>query len=277
VEEFLEGKETLNIMYENYKLVAKTNSVERGNKSWYENCGIVMRKMNIDGLPNNTLHMFLIEHIVDTLMINERINLLNFLYTNKNYEDEIEDVIFKRMILAVRTYLSSKEIPGPRNLIAMVIYDGPSSKENLKIYVLNDGTWLEAEPEDKRSLIGIINKKYKLSKPLNDYVGFIGFETNKKYMVYKVKNTKNERSTGFRCDQAGKDKVLDVLKNIEGQKQSPDDIATKKVVTKESAIELCIKQEFTLRNLQKTDKSQIWFLDTETAIYNEFEKRDKVK
>ena len=276
-EEFLEGKETLNIMYENYKLVAKTNSVERGNKSWYENCGIVMRKMNIDGLPNNTLHMFLIEHIVDTLMINERINLLNFLYTNKNYEDEIEDVIFKRMILAVRTYLSSKEIPGPRNLIAMVIYDGPSSKENLKIYVLNDGTWLEAEPEDKRSLIGIINKKYKLSKPLNDYVGFIGFETNKKYMVYKVKNTKNERSTGFRCDQAGKDKVLDVLKNIEGQKQSPDDIATKKVVTKESAIELCIKQEFTLRNLQKTDKSQIWFLDTETAIYNEFEKRDKVK
>ena len=29
------------------------------------------------------------------------------------------------------------------------------------------------------------------------------------------------------------------------------------------------------RNKQKEDGDTIWFLDTETAIYNEFEKKDK--
>ena len=47
--------------------------------------------------------------------------------------------------------------------------------------------------------------------------------------------------------------------------------------TKDSAIELCVRQELTLRNKQKEDNDTIWFLDTETAIYNEFEKRDKDK
>ena len=104
---------------------------------------------------------------------------------------------------------------------------------------------------------------------LNAYVGFIGFETAKKYMVYKVKDTVNERSTGFRCDQAGKEKVIDVLNEIEGS----DRFKSKE--TKDSSIELCVRQELTLRHLKEIDKEKIWFLDTEKAIYNEFEKRDK--
>jgi hypothetical protein len=267
IEEYLEGKEILLTMFENYKLVSKTSNIVRGNKNWYENCGIVMRKMNTEGISNNTLHLFLIEHIVDVLMLTERISLLNFLYTNKNYETQ--DDVFKRFITNVRMYLISKEIPGPKNLIAMVIYDGSSSKNNLKIFALNKDIWSPAEPEDIRVLNDIIERRYRITKPLNEYVGFIGFETNKKYMVYKVKDTKNERSTGFRCDQSGKEKVINVLNIIENTPKQPN------AEIKDSATELCIKQEFILRHSQKTDKSKIWFLDTETAIYNEFEKREK--
>ena len=89
-------------------------------------------------------------------------------------------------------------------------------------------------------------------------------------MVYKIKDTTNERSTGYRCDQSSKEKVIDVLNEIEGY----DKFANK--TTKDSAIELCVRQELTLRHKQRQEKnSTIWFLDTETAIYNEFEKRDK--
>jgi hypothetical protein len=129
---------------------------------------------------------------------------------------------------------------------------------------------VEAEPEDKRVLSDKIAEKYDLKESLkNKYVGFIGFETNKKYMVYKVKDTTNSRSTGFRCDQSGKEKVIDVLNEIE------NDNKFKSKVTKDTAVELCIRQEFTLRQYQIIDPSKIWFLDTEAAIYNEFEKRDK--
>ena len=107
---------------------------------------------------------------------------------------------------------------------------------------------------------------------MNKYVGFIGFENNKKYMVYKIKDTENKRSTGFRCDQSGKDKVMNILNDIE------DDTRYIPKVTKDSALELCVRQEFTLRSYQllKLD-NKTWFLDTETAIINEFEKKEKNK
>ena len=113
-------------------------------------------------------------------------------------------------------------------------------------------------------------------------------ENNKKYMVYKVKDTTNKRSTGFRCDQSGKEAVIKILNYIEtgekytskGTKENP------KKATKDSAKELCVRQELLLRCFEKLKRSnkillnvnnKIWFLDTESAIFNEFEKKDKVK
>ena len=170
----------------------------------------------------------------------------------------------------MQKYLQSKII-AYKKITAIVIYDGPSSTQSLQIFTLNGKEWLPAEPEDKRTLSSEINRKYRLKgkENLNAYVGFIGFENAKKYMVYKLKDTTNERSLGYRCDQAAKDKVIEVLNEIEGS----DRFLVKD--TKDSAVELCVRQELTLRNKQKEDDDTIWFLDTETAIYNEFEKKDK--
>jgi hypothetical protein len=54
-------------------------------------------------------------------------------------------------------------------------------------------------------------------------------------------------------------------------------------VTKDGAFELCVRQEFTLRSFQQQGPKKqpldgkTWFLDTETAIMNEFEKKEKKK
>jgi hypothetical protein len=55
-------------------------------------------------------------------------------------------------------------------------------------------------------------------------------------------------------------------------------------ITKDGSYELCVRQEFTLRSFEKNkDKHLIngnaitWFVDTETAIINEFEKKEKSK
>ena len=49
---------------------------------------------------------------------------------------------------------------------------------------------------------------------LNEIVGFIGFEVNKNNMVYKIKDTSNARSTGFRCHQSGKEKIIKLLNKL---------------------------------------------------------------
>jgi hypothetical protein len=277
-DDFSKGKEILMSMFSNFNLATNTKAIERGNKNWYELCGIVMRKMvEEDGIDKNVLIKYVIEHIVDTLMLHDRIDLMNYIWTNPDFNTIASDANFKFFSNNVRKYLHSKIIDY-KKIKAVVIYDGPSSIENLQIYTLNrDNTWIPAEPEDKRTLSSEIDRRYKLNGKgilkgkefLNKYVGFIGFENAKKYMVYKVKDTANERSNGYRCDQAAKDKVIATLNDIEGRER----FLNKE--TKDSAIELCVRQELTLRNKQKEDDDTIWFLSTEAAIYNEFEKKDK--
>jgi hypothetical protein len=277
IDDMAPGKNVITTMFDNYKLALNTSSIERGNKNWYQHCGIVIRKMKEEGISLELLETFLIEHIVDSLMMDEKVNVLNYLFSTNKIEGLFTgDQIFKRFIPRVKSYLMSKIIV-VKNTTAIVMFNGPSSMDNLNIFVLNGKRWLPAEPEDKLKLQEPIMKKYIFSQrqlqTLNKYVGFIGFETNRKYMVYKVKDTTNTRSTGFRCDQSGKESVTEVLNNIEeGDKYSSKQ-------TKDGAFELCVRQEFTLRNKAKNESinenGTTWFLDTETAIMNEFEKKEK--
>ena len=59
-------------------------------------------------------------------------------------------------------------------------------------------------------------------------------------------------------------------------------IEKNKLKTKDGAFELCIREEFTLRSFQMMENQNakskfkiVWFLDTEKAVYNQFEKREK--
>jgi hypothetical protein len=279
-----EGKKVLDNMFKNYNIALETTKVKRGNDNWYEHSGVVIRKMiKENGIINGNseqerleiMEDFLIEHIVDSLMMDEKVDLLNYIYGNDSKQIQKENTIkperFNRFFGKVKKYLLSKIIVS-KGITGMVMFNGPSRIENVVVFILENNKWKEAGQEDKRDLGDAIVRKYNLKTNLNNFVGFIGFETNKKYMVYKVKDTTNQRSTGFRCDQSGKDKIIKLLNDIE----SDDKYANKK--TKDGAVELCVRQEFTLRSFerQKLD-NKTWFLDTETAIINEFEKKEKSK
>ena len=275
-----DGKKVLDEMFANYTLTLETTKVAKGNDNWYQHCGVVIRKMATENdiIPATTDHQrleileqFLIEHIVDSLMMDERIQLLNYIYGDDELDDKLNGERLKRFFGKVKKYILSKILVS-KGLTGMVIFDGPSRVENLHIFILEDDTWIVAKPEDKRDLERAILTKYKLKSNMNNYVGFIGFETKRKFMVYKVKDTKNARSTGFRCDQSGKENIIKLLNDIE----MGDKYVTKG--TKDGAFELCVRQEFTLRSfeMQQLD-SKTWFLDTETAIINEFEKKEKAK
>jgi len=275
-----EGKSILDNMFGNYNIALETTKVVRGNDNWYQHCGIVLRKMSKENdiIPAESDHkrleileQFLIEHIVDSLMMEEKIYLLNYIYGDEELETNIKNERLKRFFGKVKRYILSKIIVS-KGLTGMIMFNGPSRVENLNIFVLDNDEWIPAKPEDKRDLGEAILRKYRLKSNMNHYVGFIGFETSKKFMVYKIKDTENDRSTGFRCDQSGKDKIVKLLNDIE----SDEKYVSKG--TKEGAFELCVRQEFTLRSFENQNlNNKTWFLDTETAIINEFEKKEKVK
>ena len=197
---------------------------------------------------------------------------MNYLNANIALLESFKDLKHKRFLIKIRKCFNSKVIVS-KNISGIILFNGPSRVDNLNIYILKDNKWILGESEDRNDLEQAILTRYKLKDNLNKYVGFIGFETNNKFMVYKVKDTENVRSNGARCDQSGKEKTINLLNNIEGYiKYSKENKEIGGVV------ELCVRQELTLRLFEKEKReNKTWFVDTETAIINEFDLVDALE
>ena len=294
----LPGKMVLDTMYYNYTTTKTVTNADKGTDDWYQHCGIVLqdmcRKQTIQitnkkerlkvfkSLLDTFLDKFVVHHIVDTLRFQDRIDLMNYLVSEPDTQNDNKD-----FINLIREYLKSKELYA-KKLTYVVIFDGPSkqykdvvdekgnSTGNLNIFILRAKKWVPAEAEDKRDLEQAIISEYKLNadakSQMNDKVGFIGFETNQKDMVFKIKDTTNARSYGYRCIQAGKGKkIIDILEELE---ENNPLLARSDKDAKDNVFELCIRIELLLRIYQDEKRDdKMWFIDTETAIFNQFEKK----
>ena len=262
-----QGNSILNEMIVNYDLAMSTNKVSRGEENWYKYCGVVINKLQNEGESREFLEENLIEHMIESLMYNEKIELLNYLNidcSNSN-SNELLEKERNKLVIKIKSYFC-KQIIYNKNITGIILFDGSSRINNIKVFILKNKQWKSAEPEDIRDLTPIINEKYKIKFNLNTFVGFIGFEDKNKYMIFKVKDTSRPRNSGSRCDQAGKKKTLDVLNDIIGSEKYTKE-NTKGVVQQE----LCILQEFILRNYEREHKDgKTWFLTNEMAIINEF-------
>ena len=262
-----EGKSILDEMIANYDIVKSSVKVTRGEDNWYKYCGVVITKMKQDGIPIELLQDDLIDHMIESLMYKEKIELLNYLNIdcknfNINTNNNLVNDIF---IIKIKKYFCDKIIHA-NNITAIILFDGPSRVNNLKVYILKNNRWIAAEPEDIRDIIPFINEKFKIRPNLNTFVGFMGYEDKNKYMIFKVKDTTRNRNTGSRCDQAGKKKTIDILNDIIGENKYTKE-NTRGMVQQE----LCILQEFLLRNYERDMKNgKTWFLNTEMAVINEF-------
>ena len=146
------------------------------------------------------------------------------------------------------------------------------------VYLDKDTKWVEAEPEDIRELEESIEYQKHISfekNNLNTILGFIGLEKNNRYLVFKTKDLSSKRNTGARCDEAGKQKTLNLLNEIIGREIFTKE-STKQIKDKDGTVlqeatsqtELCVYQEFLLRYFNKIKKNnKIWFLLPEMAEY----------
>ena len=260
------GKQILENMRNNYNTARSTTSVDRGEEDWYKYCGLVIARLLQEKISVDLLQDFLISHIIETLMYNDKIELFKYLHLTNNKCENIEkrDVF----LMKIQKYFCDKIITVPKTgLTAIVLFDGPSRVKNIKINVLDkNNRWRVAEPEDIRELGPIINDKYKQISNFNNFVGFIGFEDKQKYMVFKIKDATKQRHTGSRCDQAGKKKTIDLLNMFLEKEQFTKD-NTRGTVQQE----LCIYQEFLMRRFEKEKKNgKTWFLSPEMAVINGF-------
>ena len=255
----------------NYELAikfTKETKVPRGDDDWYKHCGIVIKKLSKEYEDSkHFLLEFLVDHILDTLLFSEKTALLNYLYSLEHIEKDSFEWFAKKYF--IKNSIVTSE------MTAIILYD----VNKRKIMILNKkNKWIEAEPEDERELAESKEAKQQLNvdkNKFNSIIGFIGYEKNNRYLVFKTKDITAKRNTGARCDEAGKQKTIDLLNTILGEEKYTKE-NTKLIKEKDGTViqeamsqtELCVLQEFLLRYFNKIKKNEnIWFLTPEMAIF----------
>ncbi len=262
----LAGKKLVERMISNYNIAREwfnktTNKVDKGDDMWYKFCGIVMRKMNKEGVEVSVLEDFLVAHLIESLNYEDKLTLINYINIDWNGECSAIENTGDRFMYKVNTYFCNKVLKA-NGMTGMLLFNGESIR-NAELFILKDNVWTPAEPEDKKDFESVINATYLLDKDeMAQYVGFMSFESKGKYMIFKVKDTTKKRHIGSRCDQAGKIKTIKLLNEILG-----DEVFDKENTRGIVQEELCVRQEFILRNLDKEEADgKRWFLDVETAV-----------
>jgi hypothetical protein len=261
-------------MNENFDLTKEYlkpgTKVPRGDDNWFKHCGVVMRKLARE-YPDSKDYLlyFLVAHMIELLLFEEKLDLMNYIYS-------LKEIQMNTLEYFIKDHFERKSIT-TKNFNAMILYN----LNKRKIMIFNNKTkkWIDAEPEDQREIAETSEVRDLLDFKVSDYnviVGFMGYEKNNKYLIFKTKDMLSPRDTGARCDEAGKNKTMQILNQIIGEEKytkentkilKDDD----KNVIQDAVghVELCVMQEFVLRffdKIRKNDKK--WFLSPDMALYH---------
>ena len=270
---FPEGERIMEEMKINFnksmEFTKKSMKVPRGDDDWYKHSGIVIRKLYTEYPETKKDKLFttlLVAHMVDLLLFDDKLALLNYLYSLDNITENTVEWYAKM-------YFETNSVDaGNVRAYAMYKLNRPA------LMILNErNIWVEAEPEDYREINMSKNMKNLLIFNVDNYnkiVGFIGYGKNNSYMVFKTKVITAKRDTGARCDEAGKIKTIQKLNEILGEpKYTTENTRAKKdedgniISDAIGHVELCVLQEFILRYFNAIQKDgKKWFLTPEMAL-----------
>jgi hypothetical protein len=229
------------------KVMELQDKVERGETDYYVFCSKIFAAFKRQGVNEDVLKKLLVEHLMQSLVYNEIMEVINYLYFN---------IGLTPFEIMCKSYFD-QYILNAKGLTGLLL-----SKDNKRqLVIMKEQAWEEGEAEDYNDLLGEIEKQVLNKEAMNKYVGFFS-EFKKEYMVFKVIDLEDPKGKGARCDQSGKNVAINLLNSIIGEENY-----TKDNTRGRNKMEFCIIQEFLLRlfNEQKKD-DKIWFVTPIQAI-----------
>lgn len=246
------GDRIIQRIREQYDTATTPQTIDTGNDDWYKFCSVVIPQLEKEGWDRNLLEEFLIEHIIESLLFDDFILLINYLEVLNDNTDTF--------IKKIRAYIKNSEITS--NGITGILIQNTGKQQLIVSSGTKPITWGIAESQDYEDLKKVIGEKISSFFPITEKIGsYVGFMENfkKDYMVFKIRDMKQKRNTGARCDQASKSKSVKILNEL-GETQ----YTTKTKLTRH---ELCVIQEFILRKYDlEREQGKRWFLRPYEAI-----------
>jgi len=249
------------------KILAKVNYAlsvvkpGRGAKQWDEfvtTAFSIISKLLDKDMGNFTI--FVLHHYFDVLSFSEKKSVIEFLFSqNEDYKMRSHERIIKEYI--------TNTIKLPSDQIVGFILSKEQGK--IDLWILNKDTNIlnKAEPTDVMDFKDdLINMRYN-DDDVHIIIGFISYIKKTDTIAFKTKNITETRTTGARCDQAGKKNIIKTINMIYGSEYFNSQ-NTKGIKTDI----LCVVQELLTRYYQSINlEDKIWFVNLEQALWNKTE------
>ena len=236
-----------------------------------------------------------IRHLFDMLSMEEKLEVMNYVQTNKieNIEFDVRNKIKTSLFFTeIIQYIQSFTFDYRGKKMVYFITDPILKKVDLEqvdgtYFQLNSQKIWEALPNTlNNELNSTRNNIFKINATkrtigglsLENKVGFIGFHNSKTNIVFKMKNVEKIKKTdanqvlkGTNCFQAT---PQDILKDLDWLSTASNNLLFSKdavVAKKQSKTWMCLLLEFSLRRLNELRvNDKIWFVSTPEAVQFKF-------
>lgn len=231
----------------------------RGKNEWkdFVSTAIEIISMTIKE-KEEIFEKYILHHYFDILPFSKKKLLIEYLLNNTDLKS-LEKTLFK--------YIEKTIIIKNNSKTKAVILSEDNDK--IQLWIMNDETNIleKAKPTDIEELKDDIKKMKKSPTEMNSIVGFISYNNRSRIKTFKTKDMYDSRSSGARCDQAGKQNVLKILNSI-----LDNETFTKQNTRTLKTDIFCIVQELLLRYYNDTNENDLlWFFNFEQNLLNEVE------
>jgi hypothetical protein len=230
-------------------------TIPRGEDSWYSyaaklnHINYLKNNYNVDNDVYNTI---IIHHILEHISFEKTVELLDYLFFSESLDEDEKKL---------KEYYSDQLLIND-DIIGIIL---PKEKSSV-LLIKGSNKWKLGQQEDYVDLKVALKKIIIQKNEYNMFIGFIGIFKNQ-YKVFKVKNMKDVRSKGARCDQSGKFESLKLINSILDENKYTADNTKGRNKT-----EFCVIQEFILRiNDMISKDNKRWFLTPQELIINKVE------
>jgi superfamily II DNA or RNA helicase len=245
-------------LYSKYNSVI---SIKRGDNDKAAFVSKVFNDMSAEPeFKEDILQKILIDHIMDYLSHENKLLIINYLYSKDTYspfETLIKQHIDSKIIHFNKTDQTPRE-----GLILLI-------DNNSTLYINDVNQWRKAEYVDKEAFskhnVSIYHDKYSR---INRLIGYI--EIKKLGNMFKTLDNSEKENKGRRCNTDKKAEIIKLLNMVVGHTKF------NKLNTKDyKAAYLCILLEFTLRYYNYDNKNnKLWFVDPDMAKFIELKNKN---
>ena len=252
-------QDIMKTLTEKLDIVLNNKEITTGDTDWYKHASQVIDTIKeVHEIPNEYIIKYITFHYLDTLSLNEKKCIIDFIYSS-DYQINPNEEILERLIML---YFEEKVIMS-RNIKAIIISD----KNILKTFIFKNNQWVDARQVDNEYLLESKNKKFIVNRDnINNFIGFMNLFKNNE-ITFKTKDISQARNNkGALCSNAGKPDIVKRLNSILQEKMYNDE-NTENILK----IGLCVILEFLVRyftEINYKNNNKVYFFDSEMALYN---------